>query len=288
MKLVHSFASAAIISAWLVAPRVATAQTLIFSDTFDDGDPGGRVDSSWWPYTNVGGYPTSVPGKIVNYKVHQIAGSEPGHAKNHTASPDVGGSAFQVDANPFPYAAYHEFEAQAGGLLRAGAWVWDDVESRKPQNWPNNAQVNGGLTVTSLPDPSPIIMHNGFTEVYTYGDWAFLGIQALIPSAKLDPNSPSFDPYAPAVAPQYCYQWYTKTDGWNMTLDPRTGKPVPRRTDFRNPAQAAQTWRHLEIVIKPYTGQAGDIAFYIDGVLVGSGRRAPGPGGGAAVPRRRV
>ena len=287
MRHGHLSASVSILVAYLVMLPVAPAQTSVFSDTFDSGTPGGVVSGISWPFVDNAGYPTSVPGKVVSCRMHQIQGSLPGHAKNHTASPDVGGSAFQVDANPYPYAAYHEFDPQTN-ILRAGVWVWDDVESRKPQNWPNPAQINGGLTLTTLPDATPIIMHNGITEIYTYGDWAFLGIQALIPSAKLDPNSPTFNPYDTAVATQYCYQWYTKTDGWHLTLDPNTTNPVPRRADFRIPEQIPQSWRHLEILIKPYTGQVGDVEFYVDGTLVGSGRRAPGVGSGAEFRRLQI
>lgn len=255
-----------------------SAQTVVFSDNFDPVPPaaGGVVRSADWPYTDVGGYPQSLPGKVLNYRVHQMQGSDAGHQKNHTGLPSEGGSAFEVNANPYPYAAYHQFDPQTGDL-RVGAWIWDDVESRKPQSWPNPAQINGGLMLTALPNDDPIIFNNGITEIYTYDDFAFIGIQALIPSSKPDPNAPGFNPYSPqSVAVQYCYQWRTKTDGWHLTLDPNTGNPVPRRVDFRIPEQIPQTWRHVEIVVHPYSGRVGDIEFFIDGVLVGQGRRDPG------------
>ncbi len=256
----------------------ALAQTVVFSDNFDPVPPaaGGAVRSADWPYTDAGGYPQSVPGKVVNWNVHQIQGSAAGHQKNHTGLPSEGGCAFEVDANPYPYAAYHEFDPQTGDL-RVSAWIWDDVESRKPQSWPNNSQINGGLMLTALPGDTPTVLHSGATEIFDYGDFAFIGIQAMIPSAKPDPNAPGFNPYSPeSVAVQYCYQWRTKTDGWHLTLDPNTGTPVPRRVDFRIPEQVGQTWRHVEIVVHPFSGAVGDIEFFIDGVLVGQGRRAPG------------
>ena len=77
---------------------------------------------------------------------------------------------------------------------------------------------------------------------------------------------------------QKFYRWRTKTDGWNLTA-------VPRKVDYV--CHGAQTWRHVEIVVHPYTGSIGDIEFFIDGQLVGQGHRAPGPDGNG-VPLRRI
>lgn len=265
-----------VVTAVLVTCACLSAQTQVFFDNFDDGSPGGVVSGTLW---------TVVPGQVNGYSLQQLIGSPEGHQKNHTPStdgqmgdPGIGGAAFEVDNNPYPYASYHDFAAQSGDL-RVEAWVWDDVESRKTQNWPNPAQINGGLTVAALPGENPVTYPDGPSgpnAIYEYGDFAFLGIQALVPLSKPDPNAPGFDPFDPAHAEQYCYQWRTKLDGWNLTLDPNTGNPVPRRLDFSNPSQIPQTWRHLEIVVHPYTGQAGDIQFFIDGVLVGEGRREQG------------
>lgn len=274
----------------LLGPALALGQTTVFSDNFDDGSPGGSVLQANWPWTELPGFfKQSVPGEVNGHKIHVLNGSDASALKNHTASPDVGGSAYEVDNNPTPYSAYHEFDPQTG-TLRVEAWVWDDVESRKPQGWPDPAQINGGLALTAVPEPSPGTYPdgpNGPNTLFVYGDFAFLGIQALIPQNKPDPNDPGFDPFDPAHAEQYCYQWRTKTDGWNLTLDPDTGNPVPRREDFRIPWQIPQTWRHLEILIHPYTGQVGDIQFYIDGVLVGEGQRDPGSNC-QGVPFRRI
>ncbi|MDH7603035.1 MAG: hypothetical protein QHI38_12915 [Armatimonadota bacterium] len=65
---------------------------------------------------------------------------------------------------------------------------------------------------------------------------------------------------------------YTATDGYQV-LNGTSGKPlVPRR----------QGWRKYTIVIKDYTGNPGDVQFFIDDKLVFNGRRASLPWGGGA------
>ncbi len=65
---------------------------------------------------------------------------------------------------------------------------------------------------------------------------------------------------------------YTATDGYQV-LNGTSGKPlVPRR----------QGWRKYTIIIKDYTGNPGDVQFYIDDKLVFNGRRASLPWGGGA------
>ena len=65
----------------------------------------------------------------------------------------------------------------------------------------------------------------------------------------------------PPMLDRWTYMsWGTTLDGWNVTTVHR----------------AESEWRHLEIVVKPYSGSVGDVEFYIDGVLVGQGRRQPG------------
>ncbi|GMU21617.1 MAG: hypothetical protein AMXMBFR13_17090 [Phycisphaerae bacterium] len=56
------------------------------------------------------------------------------------------------------------------------------------------------------------------------------------------------------------FSWGTAEDGWHVTSFPRS-----------------QGYNQLEIVVHPYSGQVGDVEFFIDGVLVGQGRRQPGP-----------
>jgi hypothetical protein len=50
--------------------------------------------------------------------------------------------------------------------------------------------------------------------------------------------------------------WSTATEGWAPTTTARV-----------------QGFRHLEIVVHPYTGSVGDVEFFIDGVKVGEGSR---------------
>jgi len=235
----------------LVAAGSGRGETVVFSDNFDDGDPGGRVDGALW---------SVVPGKVNKFPVQQLIGSPTGHQKNHTPStdgqmgdPNIGGAAFEVDANPWVYASYHEFEPQTG-VLRLSAWVWEDAERPlcTPDAWP----VRGMVGLTSLPgDPTdPSGPCTGEDAIYPYGDYVFIGVESLTSGNPNDPN-------------QKYYRWRTKADGWNLTT-------VPRKANYVCHGQ--QTWRHVEIVVSPYSSQIGDIKFYIDGALVGQGHRDPG------------
>jgi hypothetical protein len=68
-------------------------------------------------------------------------------------------------------------------------------------------------------------------------------------------------PTPPDLLDRWTYMsWGTTLDGWNVTTVHR----------------AQSEWRRLEIVVKPYSGQVGDVEFYIDGALVGQGRRQAG------------
>ena len=53
--------------------------------------------------------------------------------------------------------------------------------------------------------------------------------------------------------------WGSTSEGWHTTTVPR-----------------AQGWRNLKIVVYPYTGEVGDVEFYVDDLLVGSGSRQAG------------
>lgn len=53
--------------------------------------------------------------------------------------------------------------------------------------------------------------------------------------------------------------WGTAVDGWHATNYPRS-----------------QGYRKLEIVVHPYTGRVGDVEFFVNGTLVGQGRRQAG------------
>ncbi|HOW72503.1 MAG TPA: hypothetical protein PKY77_18035 [Phycisphaerae bacterium] len=224
--------------------------TTVFSDTFDGG-----VSRSTWP---------KVEGKINVFPMQYLEGSSTSGHKDHTGN--GGQAATEIPNNPFPYAAYHEFEALPQlNILRVGAWIWQDVERPlcTAEAWP----VRGMVGLTSLPGealalpPGPM----GPNVVYPYDDFAFIGVEMPVSNNPEDPV-------------QKFYRWRTKTDGWNLSS-------VPRKADFV--CHGAQTWRHVEIVVHPYSGQVGDIEFFIDGQLVGQGHRAPGPDG-TGVPLRRI
>jgi hypothetical protein len=240
----------------------ATSAPVVQWDTLVAGW-GGVVSAANW---------TVVPGKVSWYSLNQLIGSEAGHKKNHTGSPGgqmgdptTGGAAFEVDAQPYPYASYHEFDPQTG-ILRLSTWVWEDAE-RPLCTAVAGFPVRGMVGLTSLPGEQPIVTNNCSSpnEVYPYDDFAFIGVNM---TTSDNPNDP----------PQKFYQWRTKTDGWHLTT-------VPRKVDYV--CHGDQTWRHVEIVAHPYSGQVGDIQFFIDGVLVGEGQREPGTNC-QGVPFRRI
>ncbi|GMV96646.1 MAG: hypothetical protein AMXMBFR83_10080 [Phycisphaerae bacterium] len=265
----------------LVSSLAVRGQTVLFSDNFDSPTPGGEYCG------RVSGWPV-LPGKVNGYSLTGLFPSPCGHQKNHTGSPLQGGSAFEPDGNPGAFASYRSFDPQTG-IVRLSVWVWDDVESRKDHTpsspfgwWPSGAPIRGMVGLTS--NPGEPTSSTQTREIYPYADYAFIGVEALVPNgfpAKPNPNLPGFNPYDPAHVDQYVYRWWTSADGWNLTQDPTTGQPVPRRVDFRYAANGAeltpQTWRHVEIEVYPYSGRVGDVRFYIDGKLVGQGRRQPGP-----------
>jgi len=60
--------------------------------------------------------------------------------------------------------------------------------------------------------------------------------------------------------------WATKTDGWRVSSIPRV-----------------QGWRHMEIVIHPYTGGPRDVEFLVNVQVIAQGRRLRGDGHGIDV-----
>jgi len=62
------------------------------------------------------------------------------------------------------------------------------------------------------------------------------------------------------------YSWATAADGWVVSSVPRT-----------------RGWHTMEIVVRPYTGNLGDVEFWMNGQLVAQGHRMPGLGSGADV-----
>lgn len=62
------------------------------------------------------------------------------------------------------------------------------------------------------------------------------------------------------------YSWATPADGWVTSSVPRS-----------------RAWHTMEIVVHPYTGNLGDVEFWIDGQLIAQGHRMPGTGTGVDV-----
>ena len=65
---------------------------------------------------------------------------------------------------------------------------------------------------------------------------------------------------------------------WRTSLDGTSDSGVAR----------SQGWHQFQIVVNPYTGASGDVKFYIDNTLVGSGRRKPGSGSGDVMDEIRL
>ena len=241
MVVICTVRSAIIVLGLTIIIQAATGPmdfTPLFSDTFDTG-----VSSTQWPY---------VPGKINAYRMYTLVGSFNYGNKDHTGN--GGQAATEVPANPFAYASYHEFTAPRMAVLRLSAWIWQDAERPlcTQETWP----VRGMVGLTSAPGPMLSLPPGptGPNQVYPYDDYAFIGMEMAVSNDPADPV-------------QKFYRWRTKTDDWNLTA-------IPRKVDYV--CHGAQTWRHVEIVIYPYTGNAGDIQFFVDGDLVAQGHRAPG------------
>jgi hypothetical protein len=67
------------------------------------------------------------------------------------------------------------------------------------------------------------------------------------------------------------YNWRTALDG---TIDSGVAR--------------SQGWHKMQIAVGAYTGSVGDVKFYIDDALVGSGRRKPGSGSGDVMDEVRL
>ncbi len=243
------------------AQGTQTFEEVIFTDTFDTG-----ASSVQWP---------PIPGRINGFYNHKLEGSTTSGYHDHTGN--EGQCAVAFPNNPVPYGAYHEFDAQPAHIpLKLSVWVYDqahDTYCPEEDGVLLNQQTRGLVGLTSVPgteniaDP-PMGEWNRPNVVYAYEDWAFLGVQVR---HLQDPTGPDVPPE------QFHYRWYTKTDGWHTTTVVRKAEPV---------CGGPTVWKHFEIVVHPYTGQVGDIQFFIDGQLVGEGRRAAGTGGQGAEFRR--
>lgn len=160
----------------------------------------------------------------------------------------------QVIADPYWYSIFHEFTPPAGDKeLRLAAWWYDpaDILCACDQGAQPSYYTCDCETIDENPPPRPNRQH------FKVISWLFFSTPDRSEYFVLGVNShESWDHYA----------WATKTDGWNVTSVPRT-----------------KGWHRLEIVVQPYTGNAGDVEFWLDGALVAQGTRAAGGGTGADV-----
>jgi hypothetical protein len=102
-----------------ILASTAPGQTVLFFDTFDpvspvpdpgcDNSVGGSIPSQW----------LTQPDQINGFLTQRLFSSDKCHRKNHTGPITEGGSAFEVDSNPYPFAMFRSFDEQTG-TLRVG------------------------------------------------------------------------------------------------------------------------------------------------------------------------
>jgi len=219
---------------------------VIFFDDFDDGAGDvwtGWEDTSWTPREDCPG-PENCWGP-------QLLDDDGAHAYSGATSKK------HVEAQPFWYGMWHD---EAGNIncrqtIIASAYVFEDVED--VCNFPYAPECDEcseyPVDPGTLPPGSPCVH---------YAAQSWLGL--------MDPTETEvilFGVHAhTAQGPEWWEQlaWYTSSDGWNLT--------GVARMDTKS------QWRHMEIVVHPYTGQVGDVEFWLDGQKIAEGRRLPGAG----------
>ncbi|GMV96645.1 MAG: hypothetical protein AMXMBFR83_10070 [Phycisphaerae bacterium] len=143
----------------------------------------------------------------------------------------------QPIADPYWYSMFHDFTPAVGvGDLHAEVWQYDGV--RVVCACECNCDPDGPRF--GYPNGRPNYQVQGWLILTNpaRGDYFALGVNSYSTWTRLS--------------------WATKTDGWHATDAPREGG-----------------WRKLEIIVHPYTGQAGDVEFRVNGAIVGSGKRVP-------------
>lgn len=126
--------------------------------------------------------------------------------------------------------------------IRLSVWQFEDFNKQDPFPTPtSHDQVQGWVVLTGDDGPpgAPV------------GEAEFLAVGVHAHTASPPPISDWWHNVA----------WATATEGWNLT-----NPLIPR----------AQGFRHIEIVVHPYTGAVGDVEFFVDGIKVGQGSRKPG------------
>jgi len=165
-------------------------------------------------------------------------------------------SAYQVEAQPWWYCMQHDEDlssCQGRKTVRLSVWQKDLFYVTGPVTDPADPQYHNHDQIQGwimLMDSSGEPTATEYFLLGVHGHWA-----------SPEPTEDWWTYYA----------WCTASDGWHLTT-------VPRRYG----------WRHLEIVVHPYTGQVGDVEFFIDGQKVGQGSRLPGDGQGIPVSRIRL
>jgi len=148
-------------------------------------------------------------------------------------------AARQEKAQPYWYGSYHEEPELADDtdeIVRLSAWQFEDYNKREPFP-PGDPEFNPHDQVQGW----IALMNEEETEFFAIG----------VHAHKTSP-APMLDWWGHV-------SWGTAADGWHTTTVPR-----------------AQGWRHLKIVVHPYSGNVGDVEFYVDDDLVGSGHRQAG------------
>jgi len=133
--------------------------------------------------------------------------------------------------------------------IRLSVWQFEDYNKRDPFSPPGSVahdQVQGWVALMG-----------DFYEDET--EFLALGVHAHTASP------------APIEDWWHNVAWSTAAEGWNLT------SPLTPR---------AQGFRHLEMVVHPYTGNAGDVEFFVNSTKVGEGSRTVVDG--TVVPINRI
>lgn len=156
----------------------------------------------------------------------------------------------QINAQPFWYGITltQKLTLPSNKTIRLSAWQFEDCNHLDPypQSWNvSHDQDEGWVALIGDDGPAGSIVYDA--------EFAAIGVHA-------PPPNPT---------PIWSYNadfwhnltWSTATESWNLT-----GPVVPRTQGFR----------HLEIWVHPYTGNVGDVEFFVNGTKVAQGIRKPG------------
>lgn len=167
---------------------------------------------------------------------------------NHLRTPGINCARAWVNYR-ISYNSQHNLPISFDENVYLKCWIFEDDDISYPPPWLPEEWPNGYMTLV---------------DTYVVGDFFRIGVMGEVGRATTN------------------YQWFdncaveTAADG-PQVLNGQFGKPlVPRR----------QGWRKYTILLYPYTGNAGDVRFYIDDKPVYSGHRQPNPavpGSGAPV-----